>query len=177
MNFRASGSYLPSDPYRGVVLVLLAMALIGAIGSLAGNAMVANPLLLDATVTLVIAVGILTGVAVAQALRAKPSQSMEATASAPGPEPAQAGTEQAPAPAEVRGPETVGLCSADRTGSQGCTRTSHGRLVSKRGGVDRRREQCSNSPVFASWSPGGKQRGGFQNADAATPGRDCRLVR
>ena len=88
--------------------MLLAMALIGAIGSLAGNAMVANPLLLDATVTLVIAVGILTGVAVAQALRAKPPQSMEATACAPGPEPAQAGAEQAPAPAEVRGPETVG---------------------------------------------------------------------
>ena len=100
MSFRASGPSLPSDPYRGVVVVLLAMALIGVIGSFVGNGMVANPLLLDATVTLVIVFGILLGVAVAQALRAKPRHSMEANANAPGPEPAQASPEQTPAPAQ-----------------------------------------------------------------------------
>ena len=87
--------------------MLLVLALLGAAGALVGNGMVSNPLLFDAAVTLVIAVGILLGVAVAQALRAKPPQSIESTANVTPPEPTQAILEQAPATAEVNGPETV----------------------------------------------------------------------
>jgi len=38
---------LNRDPYRGVVFVLLAMAILGMAGALAGNGLLANPLLLD----------------------------------------------------------------------------------------------------------------------------------
>ena len=67
--------------------MLLALALLGTFGALACNAMFADPLLLDTAVTLVIATGILLGVALAQISRARPAKSreaaLEATAAAP----------------------------------------------------------------------------------------------
>jgi hypothetical protein len=66
------------DPYRGVVFVLLALALLGTAGALAGGATFPDPLLLDTAVTLGIATGILVGVALAQAARARPPKSREA---------------------------------------------------------------------------------------------------
>src|ERR1700680_3820184 len=63
------------DPYRGVVFVLGALALLGTAGALAGGATFPDPLLLDTTVTLGIASGVLGGVARAQAARARPPKS------------------------------------------------------------------------------------------------------
>jgi regulator of protease activity HflC (stomatin/prohibitin superfamily) len=63
------------DPYRGVVLVLLAATLVGTAGALAGGLWLANPVLLDTAVTLALAAGVLIGVAAAQHARAKPFQS------------------------------------------------------------------------------------------------------
>jgi len=94
------------DPYRGVVLVLLITALLGAVGAVVVYGTVANPLLLDAAVTLVIATGILLGVAVAQALRAKPLR-IEATANATPPKPAHANALQAFPLPEADGSETA----------------------------------------------------------------------
>jgi regulator of protease activity HflC (stomatin/prohibitin superfamily) len=69
------------DPYRGVILVLLAMALLGAAGAELGGQELSNPVLLDAALTLGIATGVLIGVAVAQTIRAmassRPSKSVE----------------------------------------------------------------------------------------------------
>jgi len=60
------------DPYRGVILVLLLAAILATlIATVAGSAL-ENSVLLDVAVTLVLASGILVGVAVAQAARAKP---------------------------------------------------------------------------------------------------------
>ena len=82
--------------------MLLALALLGTFGALAGNAMFADPLLLDVAVTLVIATGILLGVALAQILRARPPKSreatLEATAAALGPDQCE---QDAPADAEA----------------------------------------------------------------------------
>jgi len=72
------------DPYRGVVLVLLTMAFLGAVGAVAGGLMLPNPLLLDAAVTLGLSTGILIGVTVAQAARAEPPQ-RDQPASVPAP--------------------------------------------------------------------------------------------
>jgi len=65
------------DPYRGVVFVLLALALLGAVGALVGNRTLEDPLLLDVALTLGIAAGILLGVIVAQSARAKPPKVRE----------------------------------------------------------------------------------------------------
>ena len=55
--------------------MLLALALLGTVGALAADRVLPDPLLLDSAVTLVIAAGILAGVALAQALRGGPSKS------------------------------------------------------------------------------------------------------
>jgi regulator of protease activity HflC (stomatin/prohibitin superfamily) len=60
------------DPYRGVVVVLLALALLGTVGALAGGLTLSNPVLLDAAVTLGLSAGMLIGVALTQAARARP---------------------------------------------------------------------------------------------------------
>lgn len=90
----ASRPNLNRDPYRGVVFVLLAMAILGMAGALAGNGLLANPLLLDTAVTMWLATGILLGVAVAQSLRARPPKSPEPSQEAIAGEPANAGADQ-----------------------------------------------------------------------------------
>ena len=62
----------PRDPYREVVLVLLAAALLGAVGALAGGRWLSNPVFLDTAVTLGLSAGVLIGIAAAQHARAKP---------------------------------------------------------------------------------------------------------
>ena len=57
------------DQYRGAVLVLLAAAALGSIVSLVAGFMLANPVLLGAAVTLLIASGVLSGVAMTRAGR------------------------------------------------------------------------------------------------------------
>jgi regulator of protease activity HflC (stomatin/prohibitin superfamily) len=61
------------DPYRGAVLALLAMALFGTIAGAAGGYVLGNQVLLEATITLLLSTGVLTGVAMTQAARAKPA--------------------------------------------------------------------------------------------------------
>ena len=82
------------DPYRGVVFVLLALALLGTFGALACDAMFADPLLRDAAVSLVIATGILLGVALAQISRANPPKSRQAALEATAATSAQIGANQ-----------------------------------------------------------------------------------
>jgi regulator of protease activity HflC (stomatin/prohibitin superfamily) len=62
------------DVYRGVVLVLLGGALLGTAAAIVGAVMFSNAVLLDIAVTLGISTGILTGVAVAQTVRSRPSK-------------------------------------------------------------------------------------------------------
>ncbi len=73
------------DPYRSVVLVLLAAAAVGTVGAVAGGLRIGNPVLLAIAVTLGLACGALTGVAVAQRMRARPGSKSE-TPSIPAPE-------------------------------------------------------------------------------------------
>ena len=70
------------DPYRGVVLVLLAVALLGTAAGVAASRIVANPLLPDVSVTLAIGAGILLGVALVQAARAEPAKGRAAVVAA-----------------------------------------------------------------------------------------------
>ena len=63
------------DPYRNVVLVLLAAAALGAVSAAYGGLTLGMPVLLDLAVTLGISAGILVGVASAQTARLKPSGS------------------------------------------------------------------------------------------------------
>jgi membrane protease subunit HflK len=78
-------SSAPSDstrnPYRGVIFVLLLAALLGTIAAVVGGLTLLNPVLLDVAVTLGLATGVLTGVAVAQTARARPSKGVEETSS------------------------------------------------------------------------------------------------
>ena len=67
------------DPYRGVVIVLLALALLGTLGALAGGLALGNPVLLDAAVTLGLSAGMLIGVALVQTARARPHWSDDAS--------------------------------------------------------------------------------------------------
>jgi regulator of protease activity HflC (stomatin/prohibitin superfamily) len=67
-----SDSTSTRDPYRGVVVVLLALALLGTVGALAGGLTLSNPVLLDAAVTLGLSAGMLIGVALTQAARVRP---------------------------------------------------------------------------------------------------------
>ncbi|HTU02617.1 MAG TPA: SPFH domain-containing protein, partial [Candidatus Sulfotelmatobacter sp.] len=69
------------DPYRGVVIVLLAMALLGTVGAVAGAVALTSPILLDVAVTLGLSSGILIGVAVTQAARERPPKNNEGASS------------------------------------------------------------------------------------------------
>ena len=57
------------DPYRGVVVVLLGLALLGTAGAFAGGRMLADPVLVDVAAAMGIGAGILLGVALAQLAR------------------------------------------------------------------------------------------------------------
>ena len=70
----ASHSDSIRDPYRGVVIVLLALAALGTLSALAGGVALANPVLLDAAVTLGLSTGVLLGVALIQTARARPQR-------------------------------------------------------------------------------------------------------
>lgn len=59
------------DPYRGVVLVLLAAALLGMVAAIIGGWMTSNSVLFELAITLGLAAGILLGVSVAQSARAR----------------------------------------------------------------------------------------------------------
>ena len=90
----ASGSH--RDPYRSVVLVLLAAALLGVAGAIVATAMTSDMVLLQLAITLYFAVGILTGVATAQSERARTARA-EIASSEPPPGPADGASEsQAP---------------------------------------------------------------------------------
>jgi regulator of protease activity HflC (stomatin/prohibitin superfamily) len=82
------------DPYRGVVIVLLALALLGTAGALAAGAMFPDPVLLDTAVTLALATGILFGAALAQLARARPPKIREADSQTMPAEPPQAAAEE-----------------------------------------------------------------------------------
>jgi regulator of protease activity HflC (stomatin/prohibitin superfamily) len=64
-----------SDPYRGVVIVLLALACLGTVAAAVGAMMLGNPVVLDAAVTLGLSTGVLIAVALVQKARAKPPKS------------------------------------------------------------------------------------------------------
>ena len=63
------------DPYRGVVIVLLAMAFAGTAGAAVAGLVLANRVLLDVAVALGVSTGVLIGIATAQAARERPVQS------------------------------------------------------------------------------------------------------
>jgi hypothetical protein len=78
---------LRRDPYRGVILVLLLAALVGTAPAIVGGVMTSNAVLFE-VITLGLAAGILTGVAMAQSARARLTASDQPT-----PQPAQADAE------------------------------------------------------------------------------------
>ncbi len=63
------------NPYRGAVLVLIGTAFLGTGGALVAGLLLANPVVLDAAVSLGLATGILIGVLESQIARAKPPKS------------------------------------------------------------------------------------------------------
>jgi regulator of protease activity HflC (stomatin/prohibitin superfamily) len=65
------------DPYRGVVIVLLALACLGTVAAAFGAMTLGNPVVLDAAVTLGLSTGVLIGVVRVQQARAKPPKSDE----------------------------------------------------------------------------------------------------
>ena len=73
------------DPYRGVVIVLLAGAIAGMVGGFGEGLKLGNPVLIDAALTLALTAGMLIGVAWTQAARLKPPRP-EAEAPNPAPE-------------------------------------------------------------------------------------------
>lgn len=60
------------DPYRGVVIVLLAVSMLGAALLNAAGSQLSDPVLLAAALTLALSAGVLTGVATAQSIRLEP---------------------------------------------------------------------------------------------------------
>jgi regulator of protease activity HflC (stomatin/prohibitin superfamily) len=74
----AEASSAPSESgrnsYRGVVLVLIAAALLGAVGAYAGGRMLSNPVLFDVAVTMILATGMLIGVVIAMTARSRVSK-------------------------------------------------------------------------------------------------------
>ena len=65
------------DPYRGVVIVLLAAAVLGAAGAIAGGIKLSDPVLFAVALTLGLSAAVLSGVATAQALRLRPMERAE----------------------------------------------------------------------------------------------------
>jgi regulator of protease activity HflC (stomatin/prohibitin superfamily) len=71
----AERPHAKSDPYRGVVIVLLALASLGTVAAALGAMTLGNPVVLDAAVTLGLSTGLLIGVVRVQHARAKPPAS------------------------------------------------------------------------------------------------------
>jgi regulator of protease activity HflC (stomatin/prohibitin superfamily) len=92
------------DPYRGVVIVLLAMACVGTVAAAFGAMTLGNPVVLDAAVTLGLSTGILIGVARVQHARAKPPKSDVALSS-----PVRAEEAETPAPTPVSPTDADGV--------------------------------------------------------------------
>lgn len=69
------------DPHLAVVLVLVGASLLGTVAAVAGGLYLANPVVLQAAVSLVLSSGILIGVALAQAARLNLLPTIEATPS------------------------------------------------------------------------------------------------
>jgi regulator of protease activity HflC (stomatin/prohibitin superfamily) len=92
------------DPYRSVVIVLLAAAVVGTAAAVYGGIELPDPVLLAVAVTLGLAAAVLSGVYVAQAQRARPPQ-VEEIASTPPPEDAP----------PMQGPDGDGLKAAATT--------------------------------------------------------------
>jgi hypothetical protein len=88
----SSPSGLRRDPYRGVILVLLLAALVGTAAAIVGGVMTSNAVLFEVSITLGLAAGILTGVAMAQSARLRLTASDQPI---PQPAPADAETESA----------------------------------------------------------------------------------
>ena len=86
------------DPYRGVVIVLLAIAALGSAGAIAGGIRLADPVLLAVALTLGISAGVLAGIATAQAMRLQPAQGAELHLSLALEEPAAAEATEGEAP-------------------------------------------------------------------------------
>jgi regulator of protease activity HflC (stomatin/prohibitin superfamily) len=86
------------DPYRGVVIVLLAIAALGSAGAIVGASRLADPVLLAVALTLGISAGVLAGVATGQAMRLQPAQGAELHLSLALEEPASAEATEAEAP-------------------------------------------------------------------------------
>jgi regulator of protease activity HflC (stomatin/prohibitin superfamily) len=110
----SSQSHLSRDPYRGAILVLLAAALLGTAGAVAGGLLLESLVLLDVAVTLGISSGVLAGVALAQHERAKPptpNAGHEVASSQPPIEPVERDTQASsdaapPAAGDSRGKRT-----------------------------------------------------------------------
>lgn len=64
---------VPPDRYRGIVLVLWAASLLGMVASFWAAVVLANVILLDTAILLLIAAGVLIGVLLAQQRRARPA--------------------------------------------------------------------------------------------------------
>ena len=114
VNFRVTGPPSPSaesnqNPYRGPVLVLLASAFLGTGGALVAGLLLANPVVLDAAVSLGLATGVLIDVLESQIARAKPPKS---DAGPPIPVPAEKPEAPAETPASTE-PETPASPEAD----------------------------------------------------------------
>jgi regulator of protease activity HflC (stomatin/prohibitin superfamily) len=90
------------DPYRGIVLLLAAVGLLGGVGAGAAGVALGNPLLLDMALLLAVATTVLLGVALAQTARAAPSATQEAAGGEPLPPPPQT-----PAPEATPGADGV----------------------------------------------------------------------
>ncbi len=72
------GSAASRDPYRDVVLSLLGAALVGMFAAAYGGLTLGNPALIDAAVSLELAVGVLACVALTQLVRARPVAGVDA---------------------------------------------------------------------------------------------------
>src|SRR5580700_10971426 len=88
------------DPYRGVVIVLLALACLGTAAAALGAMTLGNPVVLDAAVTLGLSTGVLIGVVRARHARAKPPKSDDGRST---PVPAEAAETPAPPRVSPRG--------------------------------------------------------------------------
>jgi regulator of protease activity HflC (stomatin/prohibitin superfamily) len=87
------------DPYRGVVIVLLAIAALGSAGGIVGGIQLADPVLLAVALTLGISAGVLAGIATGQAMRLQPAQGAELHLSLTLEEPGAAEATEGEAPA------------------------------------------------------------------------------
>ena len=92
------------DPYRGVVLLLAAAALLGGACAAVGGIELVNPTLLDLALLLGVAMAILTGVALAQDSRAAPVEGSAVEAMEP---PSQAAAISDRPPSETQPPEVA----------------------------------------------------------------------